>query len=88
MILDIIIVKNRKNKTVSDLDIGDKVRKNLWCNDKNRKGIDPKLSGKVVTVIKNYGNTITLVDNSRYKWMFLLEVSEDANDYGENVSMQ
>ena len=88
MILDINIVKIRKNSTVSDLNIGDKVRKNLLFNDKNSKGIDPKWSGKVFTVAKIYGNTITLDDNSKYKRMFLLKVSEDAKDYGENVITQ
>ena len=53
MILDINIVKNRKTKTISDLNIGDKVRKNLLFNDKNSKGIDPKWSGKVFTVVKS-----------------------------------
>ena len=88
MIFDINIVRNRKIKTVSDLNIGDKVRNNLLFNDKNSKGIDPKGSGKVFTVVKIYGNTVTLNDNSKYKRMFLLKVSEDAKDYGENVITQ
>ena len=70
MILDINIVKNRSNKTVSDLSVGDKVRTNILFNDKNSKGIDPKWSGKVITVVKVYGNTITLDDNSKYKRTF------------------
>ena len=74
MILD--IVKNRRNMTVYDLNIGDKVRKNLLCTDKNSKSIDPKGSGKVFTFVKIYGNTIALDDNSKYKRMFLLKVSE------------
>ena len=41
-ILDINIAKNRKTKTVSDLNIGDYVRKDLFFNDKSSKGIDPK----------------------------------------------
>ena len=76
---------HRKNKTVSDLNIGDKVRKNLLFNDKNSKGTDPKWSGKVFTVVKIYGNTIRLDVNSKYKRMFLLKVSEDAEAYSENV---
>ena len=88
MILDINIVKNRKNKTVSDLDIGDKVRNNLLFNDKNSKGTDPKWSGKASTIDKVYGDTITLDDNSKYKRMVLLKVSDDAKDYGENVIAQ
>ena len=88
MILQINIVKNRKNKTVSDLNIGDTVRNNLLFNDKNSKGIDPKWSGKVFTVVKIYGNTITLNDNSQHQRMFLFKVSEDARDYGENVITQ
>ena len=84
MILDINVVKNRKNKTLRDLNIGGEVRKNLLFNDKNSKGTDPKCSGKVFTD----GSTITLDDNSKYKRMFLLQVSEDAKDYGENVISQ
>ena len=52
MRLDIILIKNRKNKTIRDLNIGDKVRKNLLFNDKDSKGIDPKWSGKVFTVLR------------------------------------
>ena len=75
IILDINIVKNRKNNTVSDLNIGDKVRKSLLFNEKNIKGTDPKGSGKVFTVVKVYGKTITLDDNTKYKRMLLLKVS-------------
>ena len=57
MILDINIVKKRNNKTVIDLNIGDKVRKNLLLNNTNSKGSDPKWSGKVFTFVKVYGNT-------------------------------
>ena len=53
MILDINIVKNRKNKTISDLSIGDKVRKNFLFNDKSSKGTDPTWSGKVFLVLKS-----------------------------------
>ena len=60
MILDTNVVKNRKNKTISDLNIGDKVRKNLLFNDKNSNVFDPKWSGKVFSVVKIYGNTIAL----------------------------
>ena len=88
MILDINISKNRNNKTVSDLNIADKVRKNLLFNDKNSKGTDPKWSGKLFSVVKVYGHTITLDENSKYKRMFLLQVSDDAEDSGENVIMQ
>ena len=82
------LVKNRKNNSVSDLNIGDKVRNNLLFNDTNSKGTDPKWSGKVFTVVKVYGNTITLDDNSKYKRFLLLMVSDDAKDYGENVITQ
>ena len=64
------------------------MRKNLFFNDKNSKGIDPKWYGKVFTVVKIYGNTTTLDGNSKYKRMFLLKASEDARDYGENVITQ
>ena len=88
MILDINIIKNKENKTISDLNIGDKVKKNLLFNDKNSKGADPKWSGKVFTVVTVYGTTITLDGNSKYKRIFLLKVSDDAKDYGENVITQ
>ena len=67
------------------MNVGDNVRKNFLFNDENSKGTDPKWSGKVFTVVKVYGNTITLDDNSKYQRMFLLKVSDDAKDYGENV---
>ena len=64
------------------------MRKNLLFKDKNSKGADPTWSGKVFTVVKVYGNTTTLNDNSKYKRMFLLKVSYDAKDCGENVITQ
>ena len=85
MMLDIDIAENRKNKIVNYLTIGDSVRKNILFNDKNSKGIDLKWSGSVFRVIKSIGNTITLNDDSKFKRMFLLKVSEDTKDYGENV---
>ena len=84
----ILLVKNRKNNTVSDLNIGDEVRKNLLFNDKTSKGTDPKWPGKVFSVVKVYGNTIRLDDNSKYKRFVLLKVSDDAKDSGENVITQ
>ena len=64
------------------------MRKNILFNNKNAKGTDPKWSGKVFTAVKVYGNTITLDDNSKYKRIFLLKVSDDAKDFGENVIIQ
>jgi len=77
-----------ENNIVSDPNIGDKVSKNLLSNDRNSDGADPKWSGKVFTVVTVYGNTITLVDNSKYKRFVLLKVSDDAKDSGENIITQ
>ena len=41
-ILGLNIEKNSKNKTISDLTIGDKVRKDVLFNNKNAKGTDPR----------------------------------------------
>ena len=83
-ILDINIEKNQANNRVSDLNIGDKVRKNVLFNDKLSKGTDPKWSEKTFSVDSTHGNTIILNDKSIHKRMNLLKVNQDAIDYGEN----
>ena len=69
---------------VSDLNVNDKVRKNVLFNDKYSKGSDPKWSDKVFTVVSTHGNTVILNDNSIYKRIHLLKVEHDAKDYRAN----
>ena len=83
-ILDINIEKNQSNNRVSDLNAGDRVRKNVLFNDKLSKGTDPKWSEKTFSVDSTHGNTIILNDKSIYKRHHLLLVNQDAIDYGEN----
>jgi len=53
--------KNEFNKTVSDLNIGDKVRKDILFNEKSIiKGTDPRWSDQVYIVEKVNGNTINI----------------------------
>ena len=85
-ILDINIDKNTKNKIVSDLEVGDKVRKNLLYNDKYAKRTDQKWSGKVFKVVNVAGRSITLDDNSIMKRENLLKVSSKSEDYEDPVA--
>jgi hypothetical protein len=50
------LIKNPHNNTVSDLLIGDKVRKNVLFQDVNSKGTDPRWSDEVFTVKAIHGN--------------------------------
>ena len=84
MVFNINIDKKRNIKTVSDLKVGDKVRKNILFQHKLSKGTDPKWSDKVFTVATVHGNTIILNDDAIHKRVNLLKVQDDAIDYGEN----
>ena len=83
-ILNINIDKKQANNRVSDLNVGDKVRKNVLFNDKLAKGTDPKWSEKTFSVDSTHGLTIILNDKSMCKRHNLLKVNQDAIDYGEN----
>ena len=76
-ILNLNINKNQFNNTVSDLAIGDKVRKNVLFQDVNSKGTDPRWSDEVFTVKAIYGNSILLNNNIKYKRDKLLKVPPD-----------
>ena len=55
--------KQLHNKTVSDLEIGDKVRKTLLKESHAIiKGTDPRWTDEVFTVKQIHGNTIILTD--------------------------
>ena len=70
---------------VSDLVHADKVRKNIWFNDRNSKGSDPKWSDKVFTVASTHGNTVILNDRSIYKRQHLLKGANCAQDIPNNT---
>ena len=78
-IRNINVAKNQFNKTVSDLSVGDHVRKEVIFNDRSlSKGTDPRWSDEVYDVIKVSGQTIYLNDNTKYKRHNLLKVPSDA----------
>ena len=83
-ILGLNIQKNLKNKTISDLTIGDKVRKDVIFNNKNAKGTDPRWSDAVFSVKGINGQTISLNDNSKYKRTNLLKVPNDSQTLATN----
>ena len=84
-VLQINLEKNLKNKTVSDLHPGDKVRKFLITNSKIEKGTDPRYSDKVFVVVATHGQTIKLDDGSSLKRERLLKVPVDTVSSEQNV---
>ena len=82
--LDLNIDKNQHNNTVSDLVIGDKVRKNVLFQDVNSKGTDPRWSDEVFTVKAIHGNNILLNNNVKYKRDKLLKVPPDTTSTPTN----
>jgi hypothetical protein len=84
-ILQLNLEKNLKNKTVSDLHAGDKVRKFLITNAKIEKGTDPRYSDKVFTVVSTHGQTIKLDDNTTLRRERLLKVPNDTVSSEPNV---
>ena len=79
------MAKNQHNKTISDLKVGDSVRKNILKDDAHAKGTDPRWSNEVFTVTATRGHTITLNDNSRYKRSDLLKVPSNARTIPEHA---
>jgi hypothetical protein len=78
-IRNINVAKNQFNRTVSDLSVGDHVRKDVIFNDRSlSKGTDPRWSDEVYEVVKVSGQTIYLNDNTKYKRHNLLKVPSDA----------
>ena len=74
-ILEINVQKSNFNKTVTDVSIGDKVRKSLTKqNHSFVKGTDPRWSDKVFVVSAVRGQTISLNDGTTIKRLDLLKV--------------
>ena len=71
--------------TRTDLQIGDKVRKDVRVSESNTKGTDPRWSDKVFTVKAIKGQTITLNDDSKYKRQNLLKVPADTESTATNI---
>lgn len=88
-ILKINVEKQLHNKTVSDLDIGDKVRKTMLKGGHEIiKGTDPRWTDEVFTVNQIHGSTIVLNDGSRMKRTDLLKVPSSTKFTGSNVIAQ
>ena len=84
-ITNLNIEKAKANATVSELQAGDYVRKNVLFNESFSKGTDNKWSNKVFRVESAHGNRIILNDKSIYKRVNLLKVSENAQSYRSNA---
>jgi hypothetical protein len=85
-ILELNLEKNQHNKTVSDLQEGDKVRKTLLKS--NFKGTDPRWSDEVFTVVETNRMTIYLNDGTKMKRTDLLKVPDSTVYEGKNVINQ
>jgi len=82
-IFELNSIKRLKNKTVSDLNIGDKVR--IKIAGKFTKSSEPQFSDKVYQVSKINGQTIHLTNDESYKRYNLLKVPSDTEDTKINV---
>ena len=71
------------NRTVSDLKVGDKVRRNVMV--KQQKGTEPRWSDEVYTVTKTQGQMITLDNGEQYRRYQLLKVPATATTTPANV---
>jgi hypothetical protein len=78
--------KGLKNDTVTDLEIGDKVRINI--KGTFDKGTEPQFSNKVYSVIKIVGQTIYLNNGEKKKRYKLLKVDKDAKDIEKTIVKQ
>jgi transposase InsO family protein len=78
--------KRLKNDTVTDLEIGDKVRINI--KGQFDKGTEPQFSNKVYSVIKVVGQTIYLDNGEKKKRYKLLKVDKDAKDIEKTIIKQ
>lgn len=88
-IVKLNVEKQLHNKTVSDLEVGDKVRKTvLKGGHEIIKGTDPRWTDEVFTVKQTHGNTIVLSDNSRMKRSDLLKVPSATKSSSTNVISQ
>jgi len=87
-VLQLNLDKNIHNKTVSELTVGDKVRKYIITNAKIEKGTDPRYSDAVFTVVSAHGLTIKLDDGSTLRRDRLLKVPRDTESSEPNVITQ
>jgi co-chaperonin GroES (HSP10) len=85
-IVEINNVKRKYNKTVSDLQIGDKVRKQI--QNIFTKGTDPRYSDEVYTVVKTSGKKVILDDDTTNLRYNLLQVPNDTISSNTNVISQ
>ena len=86
IIAEINHMKRLKNDTVTDLEIGDKVRINI--KGQFDKGTEPQFSNKVYSVIKAVGQTIYLDNGEKKKRYKLLKVDKDAKDIEKTIIKQ
>jgi hypothetical protein len=77
------ILKNVHNKVVSDLSVGDKVRKRITKTF--HKGTDDKWSDEIFEVKSIRGGTITLTDGVRAKRTNLLLIPKETEISAPNV---
>ena len=88
-ILKLNIEKQLHNKTVSDLEIGDKVRKTMLKGGHEIiKGTDPRWTDEVFMVKQIHGNTVILNDDSKMKRTDLLKVPNTTKSSVPNVISQ
>jgi transposase InsO family protein len=88
-ILKLNMDKQLHNKTVSDLEIGDKVRKTMLKGGHEIiKGTDPRWTDAVFTVKQIHGNTVILNDDSKMKRTDLLKVPSTTKSSVPNVIAQ
>jgi hypothetical protein len=78
--------KMEANRRVSDLEIGDKVRKyDLFKKSISKPSLTPQWTDKIFTVKKVQGQTITLDDDTKHKRYNLLVVPEDTPESEPNI---
>ena len=81
--------KQLHNKTVTDLEIGDKVRKTMLKGGHEIiKGTDPRWTDDVFVVKQTHGNTVILNDDSKMKRTDLLKVPSTTKSSVPNVITQ
>jgi transposase InsO family protein len=83
IIAEINRIKRSKNNTISDLQIGDKVRVNI--KGQFDKGTEPQFSNEVYTVEKVNGQTVYINNGEKKKRHKLLKVDKDAKNIEKSV---
>ena len=85
-LVEINRVKRKYNKTVSDLEAGDKVRKLITTVF--TKGTDPRFTDEVYTVVRTSGKKVILDDDTTNLRYNLLQVPNDTISTDTNVKTQ